>query len=188
MAKRAPGVQAEIDEVRALYRKAWMCWGMFATGLLAVCWLGMAYVNWRDEGFRQRIPAEAEAGKAIYVGGEFGLRGGCVVAIFALAPDAQTRLHASGLRALRDAQSSHSRVTRRSIDANWQETPYVWPEGESRYEDYWAYGISCAWIDAGRYRTIRAALEQPGSFYRMLDEGAVLVIPSAGIVAYVYAD
>lgn len=74
------------------------------------------------------------------------------MAIFALAPQAQARLHASGLRALRGAQSSHSRVTRRSIDADWQETPYVWPEGESRYEDYWAYGISCAWIDAERFK------------------------------------
>lgn len=160
---------------------------LFAAGLAGAFWLHHSYTSWRDAGLRRHIPFEAEAGEAVHVGGETGIMGGgCGAAVFELTPPVRARLRASGLRALTESMATHSRATGRPIATGWRETPYT---GEaSRGDDFWAFALSCTWMRAALRKTVDDALESPGAYYRFLDDGAVLVVPDAGIVMYAYFD
>jgi hypothetical protein len=170
-------------------RKARIVWGVAIIAcVLAACWPRYAFVTWRDERIRLAIPREVGVGDPVWVYSDIGLFSACAAAVYELQPETLARLRAAGLHALTEPMATHSRVTGRPIPSGWQATPYVSPHGASRGEDLWAYALSCTPMDGPLRRTVDAALDRPGAYFRLLDKAAVLVVPAAGIVMYVSLD
>ena len=146
----------------------------------------VAYVNWRNDAYRQKLPPELEAGDLIFIDGESGFNAGCGVAVFELGAGARARIRARGIRALDSAVPAAANDPRDRRDLHWQQTPYVDTGDGLTLADRWQVGLSCADMPRELNLAIDRALRQPGSYFMRLRESAILVIPSAGMVAFVY--
>jgi hypothetical protein len=132
--------------------------------------LYFAYSSNRNEYYRNMIPSEIKAGSVVEIdsmSGVFG--GGCGAAVFEITPDARTE----------------TRIPSGSYPA-WQETPYVETGDGLTLEDRWTAGLGCGAPNSETMRTIANALNQPGSYYQKLGLAGLVVVPSEGMVAYVY--
>lgn len=129
------------------------------------------YVHCRDDYYRKLLQVELEVGDAVLIDGEWGFLEGCGVAVFELSPQTRSQLRTKGTTALRGV---------------WLETPYVETGDGMTLEDRWLVGLTCAKMSHKLSITINQALTQPGSFISKRPEAAIIVIPTAGIVALVY--
>jgi len=93
-----------------------------------------------------------------------------------------------GVHALQRTNPEHKIDGFLDMSSNWKVTPYI--SSDERYfgESFWALTLSCTWLDDGLQKKIRNALAKPGSFFRRYKAGVTLVIPSAGIVVYLFYD
>ncbi len=146
----------------------------------------VAYVNWRNVWYRQKLAPELEAGDLVFIDGQSGFMSGCGVVVFELGAGARARIRARGIRALDSAAPAAAKDLGGRQDLHWQQTPYVETGDGLTLADRWQLGLGCANMPRELNLTIDRALRQPGSYFMRLQESAILVMPSAGIVAYVY--
>lgn len=154
--------------------------------LIAPVWLYFKWTNSLDDFYRQQLPAEVEVADLVYV--DSGIRGSCGAAIFDLAPRSKARLSMLGGGALAETVPKYAFDTGPGISRSWKETPYIYSDNESPSENYWAITLSCTWLGKEAQDKINGALSKPGSFFRRSKEGVILVVPSAGMVAYLFFD
>jgi hypothetical protein len=129
--------------------------------------LYLIYGHYQHENFRKRLSAEIHVGRVIEFGSEMGIPlGGCGAATFEIAPSTENA----------------------NDYASWQKTPYVETGDGLTLVDRWTVGLDCADLNQELAATIRRAFSLPGSHYKKLDKAGIIVIPSAGIVAFIYFD
>ena len=127
------------------------------------------------------LPAAVEVQGVEWIAGDSGLREGCGVAVFRLAPGMQQRLQARGLAALDGARQARGHSEAYYHYQPWQATPVLNNLGS----DGWL-ALSCGDLPQALEQRINNALEQPGSYFARKDEGVLLVLPAAGLVVYGY--
>lgn len=161
-----------------LYLKRFKLWIVIALATIAVVGSYFSFKAYERDWYRQKIPPEILTGDAVLIDGESGFREGCGVAIFKLADETKSKIAAHGMIAL-DSESSHGQSA-------WTQTPYIITGDGLTLEDRWMAGTGCARMDVELSKTLSDALVKPGAFVKKLHESAVIVIPTAGIVALVY--
>lgn len=127
------------------------------------------------------LPAAVEVQGVEWIAGESGLREGCGVAIFRLAPSMQQRLQARGLAALDGARQARGHSEDYYHYQAWQATPVLNNLGS----DGWL-ALSCGDLPQDLEQRINNALAQPGSYFAGKDEGVLLVLPAEGLAVYGY--
>jgi hypothetical protein len=143
----------------------------------------LIYRDWRDDWYRKMIPAEVELGRVVVIDGDAGLREGCGFAVFEISAKMKERILVSGLGALTRARPQTESVNQYGV---WRASPYIEAGDGLSMEDRWIVGLNCGRMNPNLRTTIDTALHQHRAFYTKFYESAVIVIPSAGIVAYVY--
>lgn len=133
---------------------------------------------WEREWYRQKIPQEVSTGEVVLIHGESHFREGCGVAIFQLADETKSKIATRGIAALDTVSNEANKA--------WTPTPYEITGDGLTLEDQWMNGAACARMDDELSKALSDALNKPGSFVKKLYESAVIVIPSAGIVAFVH--
>lgn len=154
-------------------------------GLLLHCWLLLVLYLGFKVGERQfsiaALPAAIEPAGVLLISGESGLREGCGVAVFRMAPALRQRLAAQGLAALDGARQARGYSDEAYYRyAAWRPTPVS--ESDSQV----AQGLSCADADQALTQRINRAQGSPGAFYSTKDEGLLLVIPAEGLIVFGY--
>lgn len=160
--------------------KKYIAWFVLALAGIAVTSAYFCYKKWECDWYRQKIPTEVKTGDVVLIDGESHFREGCGVAIFKLAEETQSKIATLGLAALEPPVSS-------SGVHLWSETPYSITGDGLSLEDRWMEGTGCARMDSMLSKSLSDSLSKPGSFVRKLYEAAVIVIPSEGLVAFVYS-
>lgn len=150
---------------------------------LLLAFLYFIYLNERNNHYRQKIPDEIPVGKVVAIGSEIGgFWDSCGAAIFQMAAPEDARFrhleYFSNNRTLRMQDGQEQ--------AGWNATPFRETGDGLSLDDRWPSGLLCAGLDEELSGTIWRALASPGSYYRQLGSGGVVVIPSAQLVAYVY--
>jgi hypothetical protein len=172
-------------------RRGRRTYSIYVTAAMIACAGFTLYLAWghaRQDFYRRQIPAEVDVADVVDIDGETGVRGGCGAAIFELAAPAKIRLGRLGIRALTKSTVARTDTVDPFAHAVWRETPYLEGAAPLPLENFWAVGLGCTNISANLKHTIDHALRRPGAYFTLLKGRGVLVMPSAGLVAYVYFD
>lgn len=151
--------------------------------VVAIATLRASYLEWEEDRYRQKIPVEVDVGNVVAIDGESAFREGCGFAVFELSSKMKERIRNFGIKALNGPGPQTVPVNEYEF---WGETPYIETGDGLSSKDSWIVGLGCGNMDPILGATINTALRQPGSFFTRLTESVVIVIPSAGIVAFVY--
>lgn len=154
-------------------------------GLLLHCWLLLVLylgVKFAERQFSiAALPAGIEPAGVVLISGESGLREGCGVAVFRMAPALRQRLARQGLAALEGASQGRGYADESYYSYTaWQPTPVLDTDSQV------ALGLSCADADDALTQRINRAQGSPGAFYSRKDEGLLLVIPAEGLIVFGY--
>ena len=160
-------------------------------GMICVYWAYGVFQEWIADGFKDRIPSELKISETLLVDGDMGGLGWWGVAIFRLQSDTLDKLRATGLQALAGARRSKNK---NSISGEyqeyspWRETPYIETGDGMTLEDRWLGGMVGANMKPELSKSIEKALRSGGSYYAKSNDSGLVVIPSLGLVAYIYFD
>ncbi|MDD0842130.1 hypothetical protein [Pseudomonas sp. Gutcm_11s] len=163
---------------KLLYRGVmlWFC-------LLLLLYLGYKMLE-RNHAI-DALPAQLEVDGVVLVGGESGIREGCGVAVLQMSPGLRGRLRREGLTALQEARQARGYPDRDYYHYQpWQATPVPADEGGSLSSI--SLGLQCADADDELSERISRASQEEGSYYSEKEEGALLLLPSEGLIVFGY--
>ncbi|HEX8663293.1 MAG TPA: hypothetical protein VF744_04615 [Beijerinckiaceae bacterium] len=133
--------------------------------------------------YERMFPEKVRLAGTLAIGGlsaSFGGGGGCGIAAFWLDPATRDDIGRQGLAFFRDAHEAAG--GERRTYTPWAATPM--PKGTFA-EGGW-YGLDCADLGRGLRNAIYHGAQQPGGFFARGSSRDLLVLPAAGIAAFVY--
>lgn len=160
-------------------------------GMGCIYWAYGVFQEWIADDFKDRIPSELKISETLLVDGDMGGLGWWGVAIFRLQGDTLGKLRTTGLQALAGARRSRNPG---SINGKykeyspWRETPYIETGDGMTLADRWLGGMVGSNMKPELSKGIENALRTDGSYYAKSNDSGLIVIPSLGIVAYIYFD
>lgn len=148
---------------------------------LLLC-LYLAYKVFERQYAIDLLPAGIEPAGVLLLSAESGGREGCGAAVFRLSKQTRARVQQEGLAFLQMARQARGYDEHYYSYGPWQATPVP----DSYISEGGWLSLWCAEAGPSLARRIHAAMQRPGAFYSIKDEGMLLIIPEEGLIVFGY--
>jgi len=142
----------------------------------------LAWFIYEDYWFRKAIPENIGLNYRISIGTNSGPFSGCGVAVYKLDDNAYANIMNDGLNFF--ISSTHARGHSGHKYGEWKQTPrHDWVRPKD-----WIYQLHCGNLADDLYSKILESGKSNGSYYSLMHEAALMVIPNEKLVVFTYYD